>query len=209
MTRPANEALIEYIGLLKAMLINVATGERRIQDAETEYTQLRAKVATEFQSLGIKDPNQFHSLWDWYSYWRSNSLATYQSRRDFVSSLYKPVLESLEQTDSPVEQSLRTPEQFSVRHGYAARKITPPIVIREEAPVHLRCMIMDIAAQTGWDYDDLFDLAASFGKRSWESPDPKHVGISSVHNLHQLMFRWEWFRVYDFIEHIYAQMLSW
>ena len=47
---------------MKALLIQVATGERRIQDAENEYTQLRSKVASALRSLGVNNPNDFHSL---------------------------------------------------------------------------------------------------------------------------------------------------
>jgi hypothetical protein len=208
--RPAINTVLEDVRLVKALLIQVATGERRIQDTEKEFAHLRSKVATALQSLGINDPNEFRSLWDWYAYWRSNNLTTYQSRRDFVNSRYEAVVEVLEQQAARTDNAqVKGHQPFSVRHGYAPEKATPPIAIREDAPVDVRSTIVKIAVQTGWEYDDLFELAARVGKRLWESPEPAHSGFPSRNRLNVLIIKWEWFRVYDFVEQIYAEMAGW
>jgi hypothetical protein len=161
MTKSAVESALEDVRMLKTMLIQVATGERRIQDADTEYAQLRSKVAAGLRAFGIKDPNPFHSLWDWYGYWRSNGLGTYQSRRDFVNSQYKSVVDALEEATALNDREPKDEDQpFSVRHGYAADNPKPPITIRGNAPENVRRTIVEIAANTrGWDYDDQFGLA--------------------------------------------------
>lgn len=211
MTEFAIDAVLNDVHLLKTLLIQVGTGERRIQDANDEYTKLRSRVAIGLRSFGIKDPNQFHSLWDWHGYWRNNGLSTYQSRRDFISSQYKPVVDALEEeaTVPNGEKSKDIQQLFSIRHGYASESTPPRITIREEAPENIRRTMIEIAARTGWNYDDLLELAARFGKRSWESPEPIQSGMSSRAQLHHLVSTWEWFKVYDFAEHIFAAMLEW
>lgn len=209
MTKPAVGTILENVRLMKALLIQVATGERRIQDAENEYTQLRGKVATELESTGLTNPNKFQSLWDWYGYWKAN-LSTYQSRRDFVNSQYSPTIDALEQAAARTDDAkTEAPLPFSVRHGFVPEKLSPPIEIREDAPAAVRRTIIEIAVLTGWDYDDLFDLAARVGKRSWEAPEPIQALIPSRNQLNILVFKWKWFEVYDFVEQIYAEMASW
>jgi hypothetical protein len=73
----------------------------------------------------------------------------------------------------------------------------------------VRRTIIEIAVLTGWDYDDLFDLAAKVGKRSWEGPEQIQALISRHNQLNTLILKWEWFEVYDFVEQIYAEMTSW
>ena len=173
MTKPSAEEVLEDVHSLRTMMIDVGTGERRIQDVEAEYTQQRSKLSKNLRELGIKDPNDFNSLWDWYGYWKSQGLSTYQSRREYVNSLYKSVQSALEQTYAGGdEESIATDQPFSVRHGYAPDSATPPIKLREDAPEEVRRTILEIAAHTAWDYDGLLELAARVGKRSWEVPEP-------------------------------------
>jgi len=86
--------LLDQIQRLCAILIDVATGQMRIQEGEAEYTKRRAEVSDDLKSLRVNDPNSFPSLWDWYGYWKANGLTSYQSRRDYVSGLYCPALAS-------------------------------------------------------------------------------------------------------------------
>lgn len=209
MTKPAVGTVLEDVRALKALLIQVATGERRIQDAENEYTQLRSKVTTALRSLGFANPNTFQSLWDWYAYWKA-SLPTYQSRRDFVNSQYSPMVDALEEAAARTDDAqMKAPLPFSIRHGFASEELSTPIEIREDAPAAVRRTIIEIAVLTGWDHDDLFDLAARVGKRSWEAPEPIQPLISRRNQLNVLIFKWKWFEVYDFVEQIYAEMTSW
>lgn len=70
-------------------------------------------------------------------------------------------------------------------------------------------MVLDIMSQMGWDYDDLFDIAARIGKQSWESSEPRQSGTSSRVQLQRLTSQWDWFLLYDFIERLYAAMEQW
>ena len=86
MTASDAEELIAQVQSLQTMLIDVGTGNRRIQDTEGEYTQLRSQVSQKLRGFNIADGNSFLSLWDWYNYWKQNGLETYQSRRNYITA---------------------------------------------------------------------------------------------------------------------------
>lgn len=203
--------IIQKVQALRSIMIAVGTGKRLIDETEVEYTGLRGHVAAALRSMRIADPNSFHSLWDWYGYWKTNGLSSYQSRRDYVSNLYKPVIEALEaQPTEKLNLATATNAQtFSVRHGYVAPHSQTPITIREEAPDEVRVTVLEIMSQFGFDWDDLLDIAARIGKQSWESSEPRQSGTSSLIQLRCLVSQWDWFLLYDFIERIYADIEPW
>ncbi len=182
-------AILQKVHTVRTLMIAVGTRTRRIEEAEAEYTELRSQIAAGLRGLAISDPNVFHSLWDWYSYWKEHGLTTYQSRRAYMTSLFKPVIETLEaaQVEKPQGGSTKADQAFSIRHGYASTDALTEITIREELPQEVRDMIIDIMTQLGWDSDDLFDIAARIGKQSWQSPEPKQSGISSRVQLQRLV----------------------
>ena len=207
---PEIDAILKDVHAIRMLLIHVGTGERRIQDAESEYVKLRSQVSQNLRALGINDPNAFHSLWDWYGYWRSNGLGSYQSRREYVNNLYKDVISALESVNVQEEGKPNSEGQpFSVRHGYANDSRNPEISIREDAPADLRRTIVDIATRNGWSQDGLLDVASRIGKKSWESSVPKQAGTPSRIQLEQVVLDWPWFLVYDFIERVFEQMRQW
>ena len=92
------ELLIEaQIGLM----IAVATGGPRIQSKNDEYKERREIIRDKLQSLGKRDPNSFEDLWAWYGRWSSGDLPSYQSRREYVRNLYRPLLEDLAGAPAP------------------------------------------------------------------------------------------------------------
>jgi len=210
-TNVAASALIPKVHAIRALLIAVGTG-KRIDDAEAEYTQLRSEVARNLRAFGIHDPNNFVSLWDWFSYWKENGLSSYQSRRDYMNKLYKPVIEALEA--APIEKSTdssvgKNDQTFSVRHGYVSTDAQTAITIREDAPPEVRQQVVDIMTQMGWDYDNLLGIAERIGKQSWQSSEPRQSSTSSRIQLGRLIAGWEWYLIYDFIERVYAAMGNW
>ena len=64
--------ILQKVHAVRTLMIAVSTGKRQIDDAEAEYTELRGQIAAGLRALGISDPNVFHSLWDWYSYWKEH-----------------------------------------------------------------------------------------------------------------------------------------
>jgi hypothetical protein len=200
----ATPNILDDILQVKLLMIAVATGKARIEDKENEYVERRSTVGSQLSTARIQDPNRFRSLWDWYNYWKAEGLSSYQSRRDYINQIYAPIIEKLDrQWHSPT-----TAATFSQRHGYAPAMSQPEITIREDAPDDLRRVIIDVALNHGWDYDDLFSLAARIGKKPWELPELYQSGMSSRVQLSRLTEAWPWYVVYDFIEAI-ARRADW
>lgn len=77
------------------LMIAVATGGPRIQGKNDEYKERRDLIRGKLQSIEKRDPNPFEDLWAWYGRWSSGDLPSYQSRRDYVRTLYRGLLEEL------------------------------------------------------------------------------------------------------------------
>jgi hypothetical protein len=87
--------LIQEIEKQKALMIDVATGGARIQQVNDEYKERRISIISKLQAAGIQAPNPYSDLWNWYGKWSDGSLPSYQSRRNYISNLYQPVIDTL------------------------------------------------------------------------------------------------------------------
>ena len=76
------------INEIKRLMIEVSTGEKRIQDVNDEYISLWQKTNEYFENNGLENPNTFSDLWEYYEYWKEN-LSSYSKRRVYVGNLYK------------------------------------------------------------------------------------------------------------------------
>ncbi len=83
------------------LMIAVATGGPRIQARNNEYKERRELIQHKLKPLGKRDPNPFEDLWAWYGRWSSGDLPSYQSRREYVRKLYRPLLEDLAGAPGP------------------------------------------------------------------------------------------------------------
>lgn len=61
-----------------------------------EYKERRDRIQTALDRLGLDDPNPFGDLWTWHGKWSSGDLPSYQSRGEFISALYSPLIEQLD-----------------------------------------------------------------------------------------------------------------
>lgn len=100
--------LLVEIEAQRALMIAVATGGPRIDDVNADYAERRIRLAPELTKRGLEDPNPFHDLWAWYGKWSSGDLPTYQSRRLYVSDLFRPLIQHLE---TPVSHRPRRPAE--------------------------------------------------------------------------------------------------
>src|SRR6266849_9518525 len=107
------DQLVAGIEEQKSLMISVATGERPIKDVNEEYKKRRSEITKMLQNKGIKDPNPFFDLWGWFKRFKGGDLPTYASRRQFMSELYDPLLEQLQQDGSS------TPGVFDEPTGWA------------------------------------------------------------------------------------------
>ena len=95
LTSVENEQMIGLIEAQKACMISVATGGPRINDVKKEYEDRRNQIRVLLNRITISDPNPYSDLWGWYGKWSDGSLPTYQSRRQFITDLYQPLLDAL------------------------------------------------------------------------------------------------------------------
>lgn len=87
--RTTKDKFLEQLHRIKSSMISVATGGPKIQTVNAEYKKLFNEINNIFDSLKISNPNRYQDLWEWYGYWSSGELPSYQSRRRFISEMYK------------------------------------------------------------------------------------------------------------------------
>jgi hypothetical protein len=89
-----SDSLLREIESQRTLMADVATGGPRIQEVDAQYMARRALISKQLVERGLEDPNPFNSLWDWYAKW-SKDLGSYQLRREYLSSMYKPVIDQV------------------------------------------------------------------------------------------------------------------
>ena len=94
-SRSSIKELLKQVELQKSLMISVSTGGPRIQTVDGEYKERKLEIASSLHDLWIEDPNPYPDLWSWYGKWSDGSLPTYQSRRQYISLLCQPLIESL------------------------------------------------------------------------------------------------------------------
>ena len=102
---PENTDLIREIESQKALMVAVSTGGPRIQDTNDEYKDRRLRIKAALLRKDLEDPNPYSDLWAWYGKWSSGDLPSYQSRREYLSELFQPLLDKLniEEIERPSE----------------------------------------------------------------------------------------------------------
>lgn len=91
----AIETLMQDIEELRSIMIAVATGGPRIQQANNEYRAKYQEVEDLLVLEHLENPNPHSDLWKWYGRWSSGDLPSYQSRREYVVNMYDPLLKKL------------------------------------------------------------------------------------------------------------------
>ncbi len=88
------ERLLPEILTQRNEMIAVATGSRRIDDANDYYRARQRRIAVGLRALGLDDPNPHSDLWDWYRKWKAD-FPSYAERRQYVNALYQPLIDRL------------------------------------------------------------------------------------------------------------------
>ena len=91
--------LLEKLEKTKRIMIAVSTGAQRIQEVEYEYQTLKSFLDAGFKERKIENLLPFSGLWDWYSRWSDGSLPSYRSRREYIATLFAPLIAQLESDD--------------------------------------------------------------------------------------------------------------
>jgi hypothetical protein len=87
--------LLSELEAQKALMIAVATGGPRIEEANPEYVNRKFRILNALADRKLKDPNPHRDLWAWYGKWSSGDLPNYQSRRQYISDVYGELIDSL------------------------------------------------------------------------------------------------------------------
>ena len=91
--------LLEALTRMQAAMVSVATGGARIQQKENEFRVLFDEVADALADRSVESRPPFRELWDWYGHWSSGKMKTYQSRREYVSEVFKPIIDAVRGRD--------------------------------------------------------------------------------------------------------------
>jgi hypothetical protein len=95
--------LLAKIDFLKNTMTSVSTGGQKIQDINDQYIQTYQEVTTELQRIGLKNPNPYSDLWEWYGDWSSGKMPQYKDRRTYVIQLFKELFDNLKNQNIPTE----------------------------------------------------------------------------------------------------------
>lgn len=106
MPKLALKELRELVQAEADQMIAVATGGPSIDTVKAVYRKRRARIGQLCQQLGFEDPNPHGELWDWYGRWSSGDLPSYQSRREYVRGLLKPLLDTIDGTGTQLGSDL-------------------------------------------------------------------------------------------------------
>lgn len=125
--------VLESIERIKEIMIDVATGTR-IQQHDEEYKEIYKTLDAWLNKLKLTNPNNFETLWQWYTRWSQDDLPSYASRRVFVHGLYKDLCEILEKEDekTTLPQYVETGWDRIDRTIYKMRKILLSAYTEEE-----------------------------------------------------------------------------
>ena len=91
------ELVIKELDAQRLLMIEVSTGRVGIDSANAQYTERHQRLRRELNSLGLDYAVPYDDLWRWYGKWSSGGLATYQSRREYISDLFRPIIEAVRQ----------------------------------------------------------------------------------------------------------------
>ena len=92
---PDSDQLLNAIEKQRALMIAVSTGGPRLDDVNPEYSKRHRAISAELARRGLENPVPYTDLWEWYGKWSSGDLPTYQSRRNYISGLFAPLVKRL------------------------------------------------------------------------------------------------------------------
>jgi hypothetical protein len=88
--------LLNALGLQKSLMISVSTGGPDIKLVNHEYKERLKLIDEGLAERNIGNTNPFKDLWDWYGKWSSGELPKWQSRREYISEIFNPLIETVQ-----------------------------------------------------------------------------------------------------------------
>ncbi|MCZ8355153.1 MAG: hypothetical protein O9340_10480 [Cyclobacteriaceae bacterium] len=99
------DKLLEKLNWIKNTMTAVSTGGQRIENVNEEYIKVFREVNLELKQLGVKNPNPYTDLWEWYAKW-SKDLPQYRDRRAYVIELFKELFQTLDNHPNSTELNI-------------------------------------------------------------------------------------------------------
>jgi hypothetical protein len=96
-------------------------------------------------------------------------------------------------------------QPFSKRKGYIGQ--SKEITIWEDAPESLRCCVVETASELGWEPSAMREIVCRLLRKA-PNKDNWSERPNIWEEVQELIYRCEWFRVYDIIEAFYARFLK-
>jgi hypothetical protein len=84
--------LLQVLDRMKATMIAVATGGPRIGSVQHSFQGDYNDVVLELERRGIENTLPYRDLWEWYGRWSSGDMPSWQSRRNFVTDIFAPLV---------------------------------------------------------------------------------------------------------------------
>lgn len=93
----SKESILRLITDEKETLIKAGTGVIQIRDKKEndEYKRKHQCLVGLIKRLGLEPVHGYTDLWDWYNDYKLKDLGTYQQRRAFIRDIYKPLEDTL------------------------------------------------------------------------------------------------------------------
>lgn len=89
------EIVLQHLQYEKDLLIDVGTGNIRIQDVNDQYIKNHKQLNELLNKLCLQLENNYDDLWYWYNDYNERKLLSYQSRRMFIKNLYDPLIDTI------------------------------------------------------------------------------------------------------------------
>ena len=91
------ESMLRLIVEEKETLIKAGTGVIQIRDKKEndEYKRKHQYLVGLIKQLGLEPVHGYADLWDWYNDYKLKDLSTYQQRRAFIRNIFKPLEDTL------------------------------------------------------------------------------------------------------------------
>ncbi len=94
------DELIQTLEQQKGLITSVATGGPKIQTINHDYQDRLELISHGLAERNIKNTNPFSDLWEWYGKWSDGSLPSWQSRREYISKIFSPIIELVKKSQS-------------------------------------------------------------------------------------------------------------
>jgi hypothetical protein len=91
----SHEDLAKLLEAQKSVMLSVSTGGARIQNVNNEYQSRIEGIDEGLRERGLENPIPFKDLWEWYGKWSDGSLPKYQNRRDYLSEMFGPIINTI------------------------------------------------------------------------------------------------------------------